>query len=278
MKSFLTTLLFLLSFRCLAQPSKMLKYAEDKSISNKHGKPKTSRTSYFPAITYKDSTHYYTYFDTSTKLESQAFAGCGNTKETIKKQRLISIDQIRDRNVVAIDSTLLNYDSYSLLSMDEPILYNYFIGEETYRFTWLRHSTSHKDKPVVIKVEKRNDSIYITSKMLQFRIDDPYNDFFDYETEQFIPFQKRSFTVNTKKTLSIENFNALLSLIDSSKIITTPYIPYCGYGAEIGSGYIFEIADKNGYYVTHRSNPCYGSPLRQIAAFLISVSDLHKVY
>ncbi len=51
---------------------------------------------------------------------------------------------------------------YSLLLYDvqEPLLYNSYLGHEIYRFTWIPSF----DLPVVISIQKENENIWLTSK------------------------------------------------------------------------------------------------------------------
>lgn len=103
-------------------PSRPDNYPKDTTISNENGEPKDSSTFYFP---------------TAFKLNG----------EVAKSE---------------IDTFLLQGYSSSLFAFNEPVLYNFYQGHDSYRFLWLR--SFHR--PVVISIHKDGSKIWLTTKVL----------------------------------------------------------------------------------------------------------------
>lgn len=119
----IVALLFGLSFvSCHMTKSEKDNYLKDSKISNTQGVPKDSITFYFP---------------TSIRLDT----------DIVKTE---------------IDTFMLNWFSSALYSAKEPILYNYYLGHDIYRFLWLR--SFHR--PVVISLQKDRDNVWLTIKEL----------------------------------------------------------------------------------------------------------------
>lgn len=119
----ITILLFsILFFSCYHSKPEKDNYPRNKSISSATGVPIDSSTFYFP---------------TSIQLDTNII----NT---------------------GIDTFALNWFSSALFSAKEPILYNYYLGHDIYRFLWLR--SFHR--PVVISIHKDNDKFWLTTKEL----------------------------------------------------------------------------------------------------------------
>jgi len=60
----------------------------------------------------------------------------------------------------SIDTMMNEYFSYSLYKFNEPVLSNYYLGQDMYRFLWLR--SFHR--PVIITLTKNNDSVKLITK------------------------------------------------------------------------------------------------------------------
>ena len=97
-------------------------YPNNPNICNEKGEPKDSLTFYFPSL---------------LKVSGQ------ETK-------------------TEIDTFLLQYYSRYLLAFKEPVLCNFYMGHDTYRFLWLRSF----NRPVVISIHKEGDEVWLTTKEL----------------------------------------------------------------------------------------------------------------
>lgn len=102
------------------QPKHVNDYPNDTSISSPQGHPKNSSILYFPYL--------------------------------IKRNDTI--------NRTAIDTITNEWYSYSLYKFNEPILSNFYLGKDIYRFFWLR--SFHR--PVIITLCKNDNIITLTTK------------------------------------------------------------------------------------------------------------------
>jgi len=246
------------ALNCFSQSSKVLPYANNDLISSRDGTPRDSLTFYFPIKCFTDSTHWYTYFNTKAKLEmSKVVCDSSSTKEQLARENNYQIERIGDSYKFTVDSLLLQWFSFELYKMNEPVIFNYQPVKEICRFTWLR--SFHR--PVVIKVEKDKDSIYITTKMLENNIE---------------------LCVNSKKSLTGNQYERLRSVITSSNLTTAPYLEnrFCHMISD-GAAWIFEIANDSGYYEIYRQSPGAFNQtsrgalgLRRIGELMIELSDL----
>ena len=97
-------------------------YPKDSLISNHLGVPYDSLTFYYPAV-----------FHVGSKIE-----------------------------YTQIDTFMYNWFSSNLHSAHEPILFNYYLGHDIYRFLWLRSF----DRPVVISIHKNNEKVWLETRIL----------------------------------------------------------------------------------------------------------------
>ncbi|MBI3260027.1 MAG: hypothetical protein HYZ54_11205 [Ignavibacteriae bacterium] len=225
---YLFVLVTLLFCSCNQQPKEKSSYTQDSTISDIHGKPQDSLTFYFPT--------------------------------SIKK----------DTNLVKIEMDKTTQDCFSsdLYCMDEPILFNYFLGHETYRFLWLRAF----NKPVVIIFNKDNDTVWLSLKVLdrqpqfmdiihlafpkKFKKQKSINltQSLGESTDSLVKANRQaSIIVNTTKRLSLKewtNFEKLLNICSFWEI--KPYI--VNYGID-GSEWIIESHLKNKYWFVSRHSP-----------------------
>lgn len=59
-------------------------------------------------------------------------------------------------------NTILNANnSYALFLLREPVLYNYYLGHDRYRFTWIP-----EDKPFVFTLHRNNSKVWLNAKSL----------------------------------------------------------------------------------------------------------------
>lgn len=77
-----------------------------------------------------------------------------------------------------IDTLILNRFSSALYSAQEPILFNYYLGHDIYRFSWLR--AFHR--PVVFTLHKDGEKVWLTTKIL-----DKQPNYMEIKTIAFVP-------------------------------------------------------------------------------------------
>lgn len=275
MNTRLILMCFLMPCCAYAQQSKILPFAYRESISDSQGKPKDSTTFYFPLIVFTDTFHGINYFDPESKFRfsSRVCDDINTEKDEISKAKHIPLSDLTDTTEVHIDSFLLQWFSLELLKMDEPVLFNYPLNKEVYRFTWLR--SFHR--PVVIKIERENDNFYVTTKMLERDVEDPYYMVHDHKTELITPDNNIPFEVNRRVNLPQGDYVQLMSLVNSMDLYNMPYAPYtpCSIGND-GAEWIFEVQNKNGYYCVHRWSPRKNTSLRLLGELMIRLGNLTK--
>ncbi len=235
-------LFFGLSFvSCNSPVDKKYFYPNDSTISDNNGKLIDSLTFYYPKVFIHDS-------------------------HTIK---------------VVIDAFELNWYSSALYCFKEPVLYNYYLGHDIYRFLWLR--SFHR--PAVLTLNKEGDRVWLTTKMLNKQP--------EFEDELWLlpkPKETESNKININnhidsvgrkadrqadivynqtKELSEKEWTRFESIIDSCSFWTTPYKTI--YQID-GAVWIIEGHSKNNYWFTNHGNG-------EAGRYLIQLSGLkEKIY
>ncbi len=264
----------LTAFCCNGQQCGFIPFAHNKLTCDSNGVPKDSLTYYFPFEYFYDSIHYANYIDPELKLEMRRMIGdCCSSLESLSKELHIPMSSFWYSDEKKIDTFKESWYSYELYKMNEPVLYNYFLGKETYRFTWLRSF----DLSVVIKLEKIGDEIFITTKEFNKMIELPFYKELDSQGHEIV----RNFNVefaqnNTVRKKNIA-YNKLIHILKQKNFYNNPHLPYrpCSIGTD-GSEWIFEAHTKDGYYFMNRWTPSEGSDLRAVGEYLISLSSLGK--
>jgi hypothetical protein len=202
-------------------------YPNDSSISDTNGKLKDSLTFYYPTQFIHDS-------------------------QTIK---------------VDINTIELNWFSSALYCFNEPVLYNYYLGHDIYRFLWLR--SFHR--PAVITLNKDHDKVWLTTKML-----DKEPVFIEMYSEEISPngdtitsnepvekADRFAYIVyNQTKELTIKEWTRFESILDSCSFWTKPFKTI--YQID-GAVWIIEGHLKNNYWFTNRGNGKAGRYLIQLS-------------
>jgi len=96
--------------------------------------------------------------------------GCNKTENNYS---FVQSNEISNQYGIPIDSTILYYpyklikDSFHLeylmlYQMDEPILYNYYLNKDVYRFCWVRNWSPC----VLFRFEKEDDKISLITKVI----------------------------------------------------------------------------------------------------------------
>lgn len=253
-KSILFFSLVLLFFSCSQTATDKDYYPKDAAISGINGTPNDSLSFYYP---------------TAIQRDTQLF----NT---------------------AIDTFMLNWFSSVLYSAQEPILYNYYIGHDIYRFLWLR--SFHR--PVVFSLHKNADKVWLTTKEL-----DRHPNFIEIHYVNFTPpvilpngeidttesnedselpvdsvskaDRKATIVLNETKQLSEKEWNEFEKLLnDYSFWSAKPLEERSGLD---GSEWTIEAHLKNKYWFVNRWSP--KDKFREAGEYLINKSGLkEKIY
>lgn len=240
MKTTLLSILLSLFIISCHQQTEKGNYAENPALSDKQGHPHDSLTFYFPTTIKKDSLE--------VKNEMNTF--------------------------------VLNWYSSALYAAKEPILFNYYLGHDMYRFLWLRSF----DRPVVFTLHRDGREVWLTTKVLnkQPNFDDityvSIGEMGDKElvTDSVVKAdRKASLVINTSKKLSKKDWNNFTALLDKCSFWTTK--PYSERGGFDGSEWIIEGHLKSKYWFVSKWSP--KDNFRELGLFLINKSELkERVY
>ena len=254
-KIIITIFFALLLVSCFRTKPEKDNYPKNQAISDIQGMPKDSLTSYFP-----DS---------------------------------ILLDTVIIK--IGIDSFMLNWFSSALYASKEPILYNYYLGQDIYRFLWLR--SFHR--PVIISLHKDGDKVWLTIKELnkQPEFIDEYTPI-QFEPPKFLPNgepdtkqvrykdvpkrkiikkadRKADIILNQTTNLTVKEWVEFEALLNNCSFWTSkPYIESMGLD---GSEWMIEGHLKNKYWVVTRWSP--KDNFRKTGEYLIKKSGLNeKIY
>ncbi len=178
------------------------------------------------------------------------------------------------RVVSRIDTFKLNWFSYFLYKLQEPVLSNYPLGREVYRLTWIR--SFHP--PVVVRMEKDGNRIQLTTKILNripqlpgHRYSTRYGTIHLADTSTSIGFRK-----NTVRTIPKAVYNEYMRLFMEQKasFMSPLGIRYSLVGD--GSEWILEVHKSDGYQFIIRSSPKQKEALRTLGDYLLNLSDARK--
>jgi hypothetical protein len=160
--------------------------------------------------------------------------------------------RIDSNKCIGLDSFINRWYSKHLRAMNEPILYTGKLDREIYRFTWLRTF----DNPIMIRMEKKNDSINLIYKI----------------TSGAGGYEPGEIVIDKKKKLLTVEWNQFLKLVDSCKFWST--LP-CEVliGGNDGSQWILEGATNNYYQVMDKWSPREGA-YYDCCNYLIELTDL----
>ena len=164
------------------------------------------------------------------------------------------------------DSGFLKTYSPILHSFGEPILYNYYLNKDVYRFLWLRSF----DKPVVFILTKLNDQVTLTTKVLE-KLEVP-----DIEKvgDTFIAVQadrKGDILYNKTKALTLKNWDAFEQLIQQASFWERP-VHSGGITGKDGIVRIMEghLRDRYWFVENHSINNIF----QEAEIYLIKLSGL----
>ena len=231
-------------------------YPKDIKVSNSEGEPKDSLTFYLPASICRD-----------------------------------------DHKIISeIDTLNLLWYSSSLYCTKEPILYNYYLGHDIYRFLWLR--SFHR--PIVLTLHKDGNNVWldmkeldrqprfldehiVTIKNIRFlppldektgeidstiKLDPP-----EIITDSIIKADRQAkITLTLRKQLSLKEWAEFESILDSFSYWTTK--PSWDSRGMDGSEWLIEGHSNNKYWFVHRWSP--SDSLKVAGMYLISKSGIKE--
>lgn len=160
--------------------------------------------------------------------------------------------RIDSNKCIGLDSFTNKWYSKHLRAMNEPILYEGKLNKEVYRFTWLRTF----DNPIVIRIEKENESINLFYKMT--------NGAGGYEPGEIV--------IENKKKLTLNDWEKFIHLVDSCHFWSTMPCEKLIEGLD-GSQWILEGATNDYYQVIDKWTP-RGGAYYDCCNFLIELTDL----
>lgn len=241
----LVLLLSSLFTACTQPPKERDNYPKDSAISDIHGKPHDSLTFYFPSSIRKDS------------------------------------------NIVQVEMENYFKDFFSsdLYCMKEPILSNYYLAQDFYRFLWLRSF----NRPVLLVLNKDNDKVWLSLKVLDIQPQFIDINHLVFHKNQKTRKQKVSISseghfedslvkanrqatliVNITKQLTVKEWSEFETLLKKCSFwATKPFIEEFGID---GSQWTIEAHQSNKYWFVSRHSPKDG--FYQAGQFLINLAGL----
>jgi len=143
-------------------------------------------------------------------------------------------------------------DNYFLYELQEPTIANYYLNKEVYRFAL---KADLINAYYVVKLEKKGDSISITTKELCGK---------QYE---YI------LLTNSSKSVDKHDYNTFLQLVDT--LFAHP-MAEDRLGCD-GSDWTFEMSTEKGYFYEKKWSPRKGDQIKAIGDLMIDLSEFkHK--
>lgn len=233
-------------------------YPNDTKISDSKGITKKIGTLYFPTNMFIDTIKQECLRDIR-KVKSIPLGS------SIPKDSVESYDSIYTK----VDKIDLDRFSKFLYSSNEPILCNYYLGEEIYRLTW--HRSFHPD--IIIRIIKqKNGVLMICKKISGFRSDNIYEN--DKQGKLIkVWTSKPKFERDTILHLDKNVFNNFEKIVRKNDFIRIPNKQYEGIVCD-GSEWILEMHKPNSYWVVNRWSPNQSNnpKLRELCDYLIDNS------
>jgi len=197
----------------------------------------------------------------------------------------------KDTNETYLTSNWLQHYSFILKYFKAPILYNYYLGAEMYRFLWLRFS----QKPVLITLTKVGKQIFINSKMLNEIPDFPtslnkyhrntsramlivtnkitgQNEEFPISDSIVSPSNNIKLVIDTTFEIALDDWKFFLKLIDLSSFWEQE--PIVGWGGCDGDQWVLEGQNYDKYHFVSRWSP--EGHFKHCCEYLIALSQLDR--
>lgn len=163
------------------------------------------------------------------------------------------------------DTYLLTWYSEVLHEMSEPLLYNFYLDHEVYRFTWLR--SFHPD--IVIRFERTNNHVTVTQKKFT-----EYVSMVEIEPNLYSDITDSTNMDETVKVVDLTHWNDFKKLILDNHFSEMPTTVAWEMGTD-GAEWILEEHTREGYHVVNRWTPDgqRHKEFKDICDYLINLSD-----
>lgn len=159
----------------------------------------------------------------------------------------VFIDTIKlaDGMEIKKDTSSVEWYSRDLHFLKEPVLYNFYLNKDIYRFTWLR--SFHP--PIVLRLEKSNNEVTLTEKkLIKFESIDTLG------RNEFAMVLDSIHIEESKRKVDNHYWNDFESLLKENNFQDMPTTVAWEFGTD-GSEWILEKHSKEGYYVVNRWSP-----------------------
>lgn len=221
-------------------------YPKDKSVSNVNGEPLDSTIFYFPSSIRRD-----------TQVVKTEMEGLG-----------------------------LPWFSANLRLMKEPLLYNFYLGHDVYRFLWLRSF----NLPLCFSLHKDGGKVWLSIKELDRHpkyMDQVWSKFVPPprdSTEKYVPpvidsivkvDRSANIILNETKDLSLDEWNTFEELIKQCDFWNMESTKMGERGLD-GSEWVMEGHLKNKYWFVEKWAPDNNTNYRKCGEYLIKLSALNE--
>lgn len=237
------------------QANHIIPFANNPVISDKSGKAKDSATVYLPLEYYRDTFHTVMYKGASPRVNNphdvtrRLHTDCQYaTLEAFAATEKVPLEYIRDTIYSEINSYAAGQFSDYLFKMSEPVLCNYKLKPEVYRFTWFRT----RDNPVAIRIQKSGAGAIMYVKILDKEILCP-NCFGIDEHEV----AGKSAIIDIEPiSITKQAYKEFQKIIRKNSIQSFPHLLRKGCKNAAGeSEWLFEMQTDDGYYFMTRTSP-----------------------
>jgi hypothetical protein len=253
MKLKISLALLLIITTVLAQKSSNIPFSNT-PYSDSKGVPVDSTIPYFPVKHFIDTIHTYLFYDAEHTKQRQ-IPKCVTTTDLLIKDHTLTANEISDSIIIDSNTFYLNWYSAELYNLQQPILYNSYLGKIIYRFTLL---PSLYLVTLSISVIQQNDSFYIETRTASSKTQET-----SYQKPLSID----------RKVISKEQFERLTAMLRVGTF-NIPYTPrHCRRGLD-GSEWIIEVHNENGYSFIADWSPPKKSMLRQIGLRFLKASKV----
>ncbi len=245
----------LLKLTAFGQANHIIPFANNPKVSDKSGKAKDATTLYLPLDYYRDTIHTVMYKGASPRVNNphdisrRLHADCQYaTLEAFAATEKVPLEYIRDTVYSEVNTYAAAQYSDYLYKMSEPVLHNYELKTDVYRFTWFRS----QDNPVAIRIQKTSAGAIIYVKMLDKKILCPNCFGIDERevTEKTAVIDLKPISISNKAYKDFQKF------IRKNKVQAAPHLSRKGCKKSNGdSEWLFEMQTDNGYYFMTRTSP-----------------------
>jgi len=215
--------------------SNKINYYKSKNLSDRNGIPTNKAVSYLPIQYFNDTTKYI-YKDQQGQEWELYYTG--NRQDSL-------INTTHGYFKVETDSSWVKRISKTLYKGDEPLLYNYYLEKNIYRFTWIR---SFHNPVIFTIINDINDNPVLSTKIVK--------------DEVFVK----------KKEIKPSQWKGLSQMLDQLSFWSLPIYEQKQLVND-GSSWTLETHNRDGYYVVSRWSP-ENSPLRKLGEYIIQLSSL----